>query len=58
MSTCSECNNYDPIDGVTGKCKFHPVARHMTADESHLKDVVNGWPTVESDEPSCREFEA
>ena len=57
MSTCSECANYDPIDADKGKCKYEHITRHVVPRELCLHEIINGWPIVSKDEPSCREFE-
>jgi glutamate mutase epsilon subunit len=57
MSTCNECDNYDPIDGSSGKCKYHEAERHVVEIDSHSTEVLNGWPIVNGNEQACRNFE-
>lgn len=56
MSTCGECDFYDSINGDKGNCKHSEAQRLIVPKESHLMEIINGWPVVNVDEKSCGEF--
>ena len=54
---CRDCEYYQPIDELAGRCKYENVERHLIPTFDHNYEVINGWPIVQADEGACGKFE-